>query len=379
MPIIRATNIFRGSIVSEGLIYAHLTDLPLDRAPLLQAGEILVVRSGAYTGDSALITEDWAGSAPGYDLRITPESIDSRFLAYAFLSGPVMHAIDIERSRAAQPHLNAEELGRIRISAPDVGEQRRIADFLEVETARIDEMEAIQLSVRSKLDERDRAVLDLELDLLEDAYGFAPFRRSIVRIEQGASPQCDNVPAEDEEWGVLKVSSVKHGIFWPDENKRLPDEILPERRYEIKEGDLLITRANTPALVGATAVVQTTREKLLLCDKIFRVEVAPHLDPRFLVAVSRGTKIRNLCAAASHGSSPSMANLKTSDIKEWPIPRVDIDTQRQLISRILKHWEVTEGLRSAISAQLDRLAERRQALITAAVTGQIDVTTARGV
>ena|ERR1035437_5112120 len=62
IPILRATNVTRGKITSDGLIYAAKADLPLDRAPLLREGEILVVRSGAYTGDSALITNAWAGS-----------------------------------------------------------------------------------------------------------------------------------------------------------------------------------------------------------------------------------------------------------------------------------------------------------------------------
>jgi type I restriction enzyme S subunit len=70
IPIVRATNIVRGRISPVGLVFAALADIPLDRAPLLRAGEILVVRSGAYTGDSALITPEWVGSAPGYDLRV---------------------------------------------------------------------------------------------------------------------------------------------------------------------------------------------------------------------------------------------------------------------------------------------------------------------
>lgn len=69
IPIIRATNILKGKITADDLIFAAKADLPLDRAPLLRRGEILVVRSGAYTGDSALITDPWEGSAPGYDLR----------------------------------------------------------------------------------------------------------------------------------------------------------------------------------------------------------------------------------------------------------------------------------------------------------------------
>ncbi|MBG0816063.1 restriction endonuclease subunit S [Planomonospora sp. ID82291] len=360
------------------MIYADLKDLPLTRAPLLKAGEILVVRSGAYTGDSALVTSEWEGSAPGYDLRLTPERVEPRFLAYSLLGIEATHQIDIARSRAAQPHLNAEELGEIEIVLPQIEEQWRIADFLDIETLRIQRMESIQRAVLSKLDERDRAFLDLEIDRLEVRHGVKSFRRSIRRIEQGASPQCDNVPADEDEWGVLKVSSVKHGWFWPEENKRLPDDLAPERRYEVRAGDLLVTRANTPALVGAAAVVPEVRRKLLLCDKIFRIEVDSELDRQFVVLVSRGTKVRDLCGAASHGTSQSMANLKAEEIKEWPIPDAGLAEQREMVRRVTEQHAVTGALREKVSRQLELLAERRQALITAAVTGRIDVTTARG-
>ena len=56
VPVLRATNIHRGAIVSEGLMRADPDDVPWDRCPPLRRGEILVVRSGAYTGDSALVT-----------------------------------------------------------------------------------------------------------------------------------------------------------------------------------------------------------------------------------------------------------------------------------------------------------------------------------
>ncbi|MBB4942495.1 type I restriction enzyme S subunit [Streptosporangium album] len=379
IPILRATNVFRGSIVPEGLIFAALKDLPLDRAPLLQEGEILVVRSGAYAGDSALVTPEWAGSAPGYDLRLTPERMDPRFLAYCLLSTQIIHQIDVARSRAAQPHLNAEELGEVTVPWPALEEQRRITDFLDGEVARIEKMESLQRNVLVKLDERDRAFLDLDLDRLGSRHGVIPLRRAIRRIEQGSSPLCDNIPASEDEWGVLKVSSVKHGRFWPEENKRLPAELMPERRYEIKAGDLLVTRANTPLLVGAAAVVPEVREKLMLCDKIFRIDVVAQLDRQFIVLASRGTRIRDLCGAASHGTSQSMSNLKTEEIKEWPIPNAGLSEQREVVKRVKEQQAMTGSLRSRIGRQLKLLAERKQALITAAVTGRIDVTTARGI
>lgn len=380
IAILRATNITHGKITPEGLIFAAKENLPLDRAPLLSEGEILVVRSGAYTGDSALVTGTWAGSAPGYDLRVSPMSAEPRYLAYCMLSTVTLDQVDLAKNRAAQPHLNAEDLGDVTISVPSFDEQRRIADFLDAETAQIDQLISLQRTVRDWVKARTVAQLDLMVDELSAVYGSVPFRRMIRSIEQGSSPQCDSFSAWPDRWGVLKVSAVKDGVFLEDENKQLPPETPPEPRYEIKSGDLLITRANTPQLVGATAVAHEPRRKLMLCDKIFRVATTRNLLPDFLVLVSLGTRIRDMCAEASHGASQSMANLKTGEIKQWPIPAAPISVQQTTVKKFSSAREHAGALTCAINDQLALLAERRQALITAAVTGQIDVSTAgRGI
>ena len=203
-----------------------------------------------------------------------------------------------------------------------------IADFLDAETARIDQLAALQRMVRASVQARSTAQLDLKIDELTDTYGTLPFRRMIWSIEQGISPQCDNFAAGPEDWAVLKVSAVKNGAFAEGENKQLPADIQPERRYEIRSGNLLITRANTPQLVGAAAVAHSPRPKLMLCDKIFRIVTTGDLLPDFLVLMSLGTRIRTMCAEASHGTSQSMANLKTEEIKRWPIPAAPIPVQR---------------------------------------------------
>src|SRR5690606_8050545 len=93
----------------------------------------------------------------------------------------------------------------------------------------------------------------------------------IKDLENGWSPQCHNHPAPSDEWGVLKLGAVSFGAFNELENKALPSSLKPIPAYEIKEGDVLISRANVPRYVGACAQVLRTRKKLMLCDKIFRV------------------------------------------------------------------------------------------------------------
>ncbi|MBW1931235.1 MAG: restriction endonuclease subunit S [Deltaproteobacteria bacterium] len=69
LPLIRATNISRGTISSENMLFVDPNDVPRSRNAILSAGEVLVVRSGAYTGDVAQVTEEWEG-AVAYNVSI---------------------------------------------------------------------------------------------------------------------------------------------------------------------------------------------------------------------------------------------------------------------------------------------------------------------
>ena len=63
-------------------------------------------------------------------------------------------------------------------------------------------------------------------------------------IEQGWSPQCDAQPAADHEWGVLKVGCVNRDIFDASQNKRLPPTLAPIPELQIRDGDILVSRAH---------------------------------------------------------------------------------------------------------------------------------------
>jgi type I restriction enzyme, S subunit len=150
LPLIRATNIQKGKIVNIDMVFVNPNELPLAKNPILKKGEIIVVRSGAYTGDSAIITEEYAGSVAGYDMVFTSIKCCPDFISYSFLSHYVLENQLIPSScRAAQPHLNAEELGSTLIACPPYEEQVRLSNYLQNQTARL---EATILKLQSEID-----------------------------------------------------------------------------------------------------------------------------------------------------------------------------------------------------------------------------------
>jgi type I restriction enzyme, S subunit len=138
LPIIRATDIYRGIIDGSKVQRVNPDKVPWSRNPELKSGDILVVRSGAYTGDSAIVTDEWAGAIAGYDMVITPTTLYPKYIAWNLLSKHVLEGqLHLAKSRAAQPHLNAEELGNTILATPLLTEQEEIAKYLDQKTAEI--------------------------------------------------------------------------------------------------------------------------------------------------------------------------------------------------------------------------------------------------
>jgi len=112
VALIRATNISRGIISAINMVYVDPQNVPPSRNAFLKKDEVLVVRSGAYTGDIAQVTKEWEGCVAGYDLVITPgsyltgEFVES-YLLTPFIQKGYFHNL---KARAGQPHLNAAQV-----------------------------------------------------------------------------------------------------------------------------------------------------------------------------------------------------------------------------------------------------------------------------
>lgn len=396
IPIIRATNIYKGRIDPKGLIYADLKDLPTDRAPLLKSGEILVVRSGAYTGDSALVTSEWEGAAPGYDLRLTPESVGPRFLAYSLLSAPVLHQINIAKSRAAQPHLNAEDLGEVRFFLPPLEEQRRIADFLDAETSRISRMESFREVQRKILEERASATITETLlpgslskprreypwPWLPDLPSDRPLVRLgyICRLQSGLTVDGNRELTGDVVTRpYLRVANVQATHLVLDSVTEITIPRYIAARSTLRYGDVLMTEGGDLDKLGRGTVWRNELPGCLHQNHVFALRPdRDKLDADYLALLTRS--VHGRCYFESTGvKTTNLASTNSSKILGFPIPLPSVGRQRELVKEINQNLERIDQASSAIERQMRLLAERRQALITAAVTGQLDVTTARGV
>ncbi|WP_083865341.1 restriction endonuclease subunit S [Nocardia brevicatena] len=346
----------------------------------LRSGDILLAKDGNTLGIVNIVRDlPRPATVNGSIAVIRAHSMRPEYLRYVIASDLVQGEIGALKGGMGVPHLFQWDIKRLRLSCPPMEEQRRIADFLDAETSLIDRMVDRQESLLQLLAERIRAHRDSMVNRLAAKCGEVSLRRFVTRIEQGASPQCDSNPRVDEsQWAVLKLSAVKRGNFHPEENKLLPPEIEPAVPFQVRDGDLLVTRANTPNLVGDVAVVTGDCKRLLLPDLIYRVTLANGFDSRFVAEVALSGRVRAFIEASARGTSQSMVKLRGEDIRSWPLPLAGPKEQRELVTELSDSAAHTQRLCDAVNFKLRLLAERRQALITAAVTGQFDISTASG-
>ena len=160
LPIIRATNIERGKIVTNNLIKAKIEDIPSAKDVVLKHGDILIVRSGAYAGDVALVSQEWEGTLAGYDMIISLFDINPKFTSYALLSDYILKAqLYLSRMRSAQPHLNAADVGKVQIVVPSLSEQQQIADYLDEKCAHIDSLIADKEKLIREFEDYKKALI----------------------------------------------------------------------------------------------------------------------------------------------------------------------------------------------------------------------------
>lgn len=159
----------------------------------------------------------------------------------------------------------------------------------------------------------------------------------VADLENGWSPKCHDHPARDGAWGVLKLGAVSFGTFNEAQNKELPDRLTPRSAYEVKPGDVLISRANVARYVGACVYVEKTRPQLMLCDKIFRVRFHPdgRLLPRFLAEAMKMNSVREQIEARLTGTSPTMKNISKPSLLDLCFPLPDPDTQERLVNELV--------------------------------------------
>ncbi|HBW2202505.1 restriction endonuclease subunit S [Klebsiella pneumoniae] len=388
-----------GRWIIEQPAFRQLSQSEKVSALLIENDLVITKSSGSanHIGKTALVTSKLAALQCCYSNFMQRVRTHSSFLPklawYVMNNRIAREQFNVaSNSTIGLANLNGGMIGQLMVVVPPIAEQQTIVAFLDYETARIDKLIAQQQRLIELLKEKRQAVIShaVTKGLNPDApmkdsgvewLGTVPkhwvvlsLRYVIRTLEQGKSPECEARLAENDEWAVLKTGCVNGGIYSEKEHKALPSHISPHVSFEVKRGDLLMSRASgSRNLIGAVAYVHETRQKLLLSDKIFRLILEPNIDPQYLSLLMSSRPLRVQVEQAINGAEGLANNITKESIKSFAIVLPDVQEQLKIRSYLNQKLRKFENFEDKLKGGLVLLNERRSSLISSAVTGKIDL------
>ncbi|MFF8396926.1 restriction endonuclease subunit S [Streptomyces sp. NPDC016172] len=366
---------------------SELTDAPqraesLDAYKVCRKGDIVFNKMKIRSGALGVAHEDGLVTYH-YEVMRPREAMDPRYIVHLMKSSWFTSEL-IARERgisAGGEHggIRTTEvpftvLRTIDVLLPEIDEQRAIADYLDRETACIDTLIAEQQRLIELQRERRAAVVDAAL-APSSSWTCTALKYVLDGIDQGVSPQAETGLANGPgAWGVLKSGCVNRGVFRSEEHKRLPDGFPVDPAIAVEVGDVIVSRASgSPDLVGSAAIVEYLDYRLILSDKLFRLRPQCSMDSRFLAWSLNSGRYRVQVRRAISGAGGLANNLPLSKLRSFEMCFPSLEEQQRIAAFIDDQAAKIDILIVETERFIELARERRSALITAAVTGQIDV------
>jgi len=363
----------------------------------LAEGDLLITKDGTI-GKVALV-KDLQGFAclnSGIFLvRPTNGMYSTAFLYWVLSSDVFTKFINYTKTGSTISHLYQNVFVEFSFPIPKDFEQEAIASFLDRKTKQIDDLIAkkerlIELKKEERAAIINQAVtkgLDPDVTMkdsgiewlgeIPEHWKTMPLKRIIKDLKSGVSVNSEDAPVNDNEIGILKTSCVYNYYFEPDENKKVLPEELNRVACPVKQGRIIISRMNTPNLVGASGYIEKEYANLFLPDRLWITEFYPELDldTKWLSYVFISDSFRSEVSSRATGTSPSMKNISKEDLFTVKVPFPDHVIQKEIRSYIDKYLSQSHKTIDRYKSQIDLLKEYKSTLISEAVTGKIKVIT----
>lgn len=342
----------------------------------------LVVSARAPIG-YVVETDCWAATNQGCMALVPTTRLDPRFFRYQLLSS--RSELEALGQGATFVELASDSLRSFRVVAPSIEVQQQVADFLDRETARIDAVIARKRRLERLLRERRQSAAGRILltggvnrsnaeqggpSPLEDVTMLS-LRQAGVTADTG--PFGTQFAASEYAAGGIPMVNPTHiqdGRIEPTEDSTLPLDVAQRlARHAFKLGDIVLGRKGD---VGRSALVGRREEGWIAgSDSIILRTTSSRLSPQYLVNLLHLGVIRQQLEASSTGAT--LANVNESILLAMRVPVPPLSEQQRRASEAQARAAELRRLEGKLEDQLRLLGEHRQALITAAVMGQIDV------
>ena len=190
----------------------------------------------------------------------------------------------------------------------------------------------------------------------------------VENMGSGWSPSCDEGERSDPtRWAVLRTTAVQVNEYRAREHKVIPYKLSPRPEIEVKDGDILITRAGPMNRVGISCWVNNTPPRLMLSDKIVRFHsIADEMLPAFVVLALNAGWTKSLIEQAKTGMAASQVNISQADLRGFWLPVCSKAEQSRIVTRVEELMRLCDALEAK-----GRLEAAQHAQLVTALLGTL--------
>jgi type I restriction enzyme S subunit len=358
---------------------------------LLQEGDVLLARSGATVGKSFIYSREWGTACfAGYLIRARLRASEClpTWLYYFCQTDGYWGYIVGSQIQATIQNVSAEKYANLYLPVPPLPEQRTIASFLDTETSKIDSLVSEQRRLIELLKEKRQAVIShavtkgLNPDVkMKDSgiewLGDVPEGWDVTKIKYECRYESGHTPSKSKEeywveddciipWVSLNdTKTIDTSDYIDDTATKISDiGMANSSAHYIDAGAVVFTRDG--ARVGLSAI--TTRP-MCVSQHIIAWVCGPRVSNVFLLHViyAMNAEIYRITAGST------IPTIGMPDVKRMSMPLPPHDEQEEIVDYLINQREHFATLIAQAERAIELLQERRTALISAAVTGKIDV------
>ena len=342
---------------------------------------------GVYKGEKVML-----GKSVAY-INI----IDSNVLSFTYRyleSESCKTYIDNQLSGSTIKNLSLYSINKIPIPFPSIEEQTTIANYLDHKTTQIDTLISKKQQFITLLQEERIAVINQAvtkgldpnvrikdsgvewLGEIPEHWEVKPLKYLVKDLLSGVSVNSHDAPINNnEEYGILKTSCVYDYTFRPIQNKQVLKEEYNRVKCSVEKDTIIISRMNTPELVGASGYVSKDYPNLFLPDRLWKTEFFNDvkINVKWLSQVLISDLYKKALSSRATGTSSSMKNISKDDFLTLQIPYCPLEEQNEIAEFLLIEASRVDEIILKAKQEIELLKEYKTALISEVVTGKVDV------
>ena len=336
----------------------------------LLPGDVIITKDSETPDDigvPAFVAEGAPDLVCGYHLAVIRPVLgraDGRYLCWAMRSKPVRAQLSIAAMGVTRFGLRTDAIRALRIPLPSLDEQREIAGFLDREVAKLNELSRLKKGLADKLSQRLSATMYAAIAELPRNAKLA----YLCSWLSGGTPPKD----EPEHWsGSMPWASTKDLVTdeMEDTLDHVTEQAAATHSRVAPAGSILV--ATRGMALAKRIPLAVTRRPVAFNQDLKGLVPVPDVEVDYLRIALRGYQSDLLASVveSAHGTR----RLETRHLKALRIPLPDPDVQRRIVAEVREVEVGTQKIEKALRRQLALLEEHREALITAAVTGALDL------